>query len=313
MGAVGGNLEDEVVRWLLDSEVAVQFQTHRDLLDDTRPDLRARIASEGTGARILSAGQRGGWGRGFYEPKWTCAHYSLLELRDLAVPVDEPICARAVASALEAHRGEDGGFNPADSVKNSDVCMNGMFLAYSCYFGAESGAVASVVDFVLGQQLPDGGFNCRANRSGARVSSVHSTTSVIDGFAEFLRRGYGYRADDVRCAIGEAATVLLDRHLYRRRSDGEPIRAEFTRFHEPARWHFDVLRGLDVLRGAGIAYDSRLADALDLVRKRRRPDGRWVGAAHYPGRTHVSYPRAGTPNRWVTLRSLRVLRHFESG
>ncbi|WP_067860225.1 hypothetical protein [Nocardia shimofusensis] len=312
MGTVGGYFEDDVLRWLLEGEVAVRFQTCRDLLDDTRPDLRARIASEGAGAQILAAGKRGGWGRGFYEPKWTCAHYSLLELRDLAVPAREPICTHAVASAAQQHKGEDGGFNPADSVKESDVCMNGMFLAFSCYFGAEPVALQSVVDFVLGQQLPDGGFNCRANRSGARTASVHSTTSVIDGFAEFLRRGYSYRADDVRSAIDEATTALLDRHLYQRRSDGKPIRVEFTRFHEPARWHFDVLRGLDVLRGAGVSYDSRLADALDLVRKRRRPDGRWVGAAHYPGRTHVSYPRAGTPNRWVTLRALRVLRHFES-
>lgn len=290
----------------------MQFQTYRDLLDDERPDLHARIASEGVGAEILAAGYRGGWGRGFYEPKWTCAHYSLLELRDLAVRESEPLCSRIAASALDEHKGEDGGFNPADSVKVSDVCMNGMFLAFSCYFGAEETALQSVVDFVLGQQLLAGGFNCRSNRSGARIASVHSTTSVIDGFAEYVRRGYSYRADDVRFAIDESTAVLLDRHLYQRRSDGKPIRTEFTRFHEPARWHFDVLRGLDVLRGADVAYDSRLADPLDLVRRRCRADGRWVGAAQYPGRTHVSYPRAGTPNRWVTLRALRVLRHYES-
>jgi hypothetical protein len=288
----------------------MQFQTRRDLLDENRPDLRARIATEGVGAAILLAGGRGGWGRGFYEPKWTCAHYSLLELRDLGVSEREPMCIDVVATALRELKGQDGGFNPADSVKQSDVCMNGMFLAFSTYFAADAIALHSVVDFVLEQQLPAGGFNCRLNRSGAVTASVHSTTSVIDGFAEYLRRGYAYRADAVRRAIASAVAVMLDRRLYQRRTDGQPIRAEFTRFHDPPRWHFDVLRGLDVLRSAGIGYDPKLADALDIVRKRQRADNRWVGAAQYSGRTHVTYTRAGTPNRWVTLRASRVLRHF---
>ena len=230
----------------------------------------------------------------------------------MGVPRHEPACGQIVAEALGEHIGDDGGVNPTDSVKVSDVCMNGMFLAFAAYFAAGPTALRSIVDFILGQQLDDGGFNCRANRSGARVSSVHSTTSVIDGLAEYLRCGYSHRAEEVRFAIEAGTTTLLDRNLYQRRADGEPIRAEFTRFHEPPRWHFDVLRGLDVLRSAGVSYDPRLDAALAIVRERRRPDGRWVGAAQYPGLTHLTYPRAGTPNRWVTLRALRVLRHFTS-
>lgn len=212
--------------------------------------------------------------------------------------------------ALRETEGSGRWIQPAHSVKQSDVCMNGMFLAFSCYFAADAHALHSVMDFVLEQELPGGGFNCRFNRSGAVTASVHSTTSVIDGFAEYLRRGYSYRADAVRRAIESGVAVMLDRRLYQRHADGQPIREEFTRFHDPPRWHFDVLRGLDVLRSAGIGYDPRLADALGIVRDRQRADGRWVGAAQYPGRTHVTYPRAGTPSRWVTVRALRVLRHF---
>lgn len=305
-----GEVDRDVVSWLLAGDAAVQFQVYRDLLDEERPDVRARAATEGVAARILDARTHGGWGRGFYEPKWTCGHYSLLELRDLAIPQRHPACVDAVQAALSEHIGEDGGFNPADSVRHSDVCMNGMFLAFASYFGADPAALRSIVDFVLRQRMADGGFNCRTNRSGARVSSVHSTTSVIDGLAEYLRCGYLYRADEIRVAVASAVDVLLQRNLYQRRSDGEPIRAEFTRFHDPARWHFDVLRGLDVLRSAGVAYDPRLDAALAIVRHRRRPDGRWVGAAQYPGMTHVVYPRAGTPHRVITLRAMRVLRHF---
>jgi hypothetical protein len=135
---------------------------------------------------------------------------------------------------------------------------------------------------------------------------------VIEGFAEYTRGGFEYRAEDVRRALAAANEALLERHLFRRRSDGLPIRAEFTRLHHPARWHFDVLRGLDVLREASAAYDPRMDAALEILRKRRRADGRWAAAAAYPGQTHIEYPRPGTPDRWVTLRALRTLRHFES-
>lgn len=306
MAPAYGHLADDTVAWLLSGDLAVQFQTHRDLLGVERADLQNRIEGEGDAGAILATHAEG-WGPGFYEPKWTCPHYSLLELRDLGLPGDNPVCAHRVTVALERHKAGDGGFNPADSVKASDVCMNGMFLAFACHFGAKAADLESIVDFVLGQQMADGGFNCRANRSRARTSSVHSTTSVLDGLAEYVRDGYAYRAEDVSAAVGTATESLLARHLYQRRTTGEPIRAEFTRLHHPARWHFDVLRGLDVLRTTGLAYDERLDDAVDVLRRRRRADGRWSAAAHYPGQTHVAYPAAGQPNRWITLRALRVL------
>lgn len=304
---IPGHRDNDTVPWLLAGDVAVQFQTHRDLLRVGRPDLQERIALEGDAAAILAAHSAPGWGHGFYQPKWTCPFYSLLELRDLGVARDQPCCTREVAAGLDQHMGGDGGFNPANSVKDSDVCMNGLFVAFGCYFGADPARLESIVDFVLRQRMNDGGFNCRANRAGARVSSVHSTSSVIDGLSEYLRDGYTYRAADVRAAIGTAAESLLRRRLYQHGSTRDPIRAEFTRLHHPARWYFDVLRGLDVLRSAGTTYDDRLDDAMDLLQQRRHADGRWYTAAQYPGQVHIAYPRAGTPSRWITLRALRVL------
>lgn len=298
------------MQWLLTGDTAVRYQTWRDVLGDERPELEQQVAFDGDAAAILSAqGPDGHWGRGFYQPKWTCSHYSLLELRDLGVAPAHPACVRTVA-LLSREKGEDGGVNPAGSVKVADVCVNGMFLAYASHFHAEAAALESVVDFVLSQQMADGGFNCRSNRSGAHTASVHSTTSVIDGLAEYARRDYAYRSGDVRSALLPAAESLLARRLYQRRSDHEPISAEFTRLHHPPRWHFDVLHGLDVLRAAQIPWDPRVEDALRVIESRRRTDGRWVATSQYPGQTHIAYPRAGSPSRWVTLRALRVLRHY---
>lgn len=84
---------------------------------------------------------------------------------------------------LDREKGRDGGLNPSPAAKHSDACINGMALNYAAYFGANEDQLSSIIDFLLGQQLGDGGFNCRLNRSGAQHSSVHTTLSVFEGIS----------------------------------------------------------------------------------------------------------------------------------
>jgi hypothetical protein len=299
---------DPVVEWLLRSDPAVAYQARRDLLDEDDQAARALIAHSGTAAVILAARRPDGhWGRGFYQPKWTSTHYTLLELRDHQIDPRVAACREAVALCL-GQKGQDGGVNPSGTITHSDVCINGMFLAVAAYFGAGTPELTSLVDFILSEQLGDGGFNCRSNRSGCRVSSVHTTSSVIDGFTEYLRAGHPHRADDVEAARAAAIECLLVRRLYQSRATGAPVHPEVVKLHHPPRWHFDVLRGLEVVTAAGVTYDERVQPALEVLRGRRRPDGCWAANAGYPGAAHVAYARAGTPNPWVTLRALRVMR-----
>lgn len=301
---------DDVIAWLLEGDAAVQFQVYRDLLDTIRPELQTRIPLQGDASTILIARMANGhWGEGFYQPKWTSSHYSLLELRDMQVSGDHPAC-RETVDLIVGCKSADGGVNPTGSIGLADVCINGMFLAYASHFYAAADKLQSVIDFVLSQQMPDGGFNCHSNRKGSCVSSVHTTASVIDGFASYLSNGYSYRRHEVAHAMSQATETLLSRNLYQRRASGEPIKEVFTRLHHPARWHFDVLRGLEVLIAAGVDSDLRTTDALGIILQRRRPDGRWSAAAQYSGQTHLRYPSGREPNRWVTLRALRVLRSF---
>lgn len=132
-----------------------------------------------------------------------------------------------------------------------------MFLAIAAYFGANPDDLTSIVDFVLGQRVDDGGYNCRSNRSGCRVASVHTTASVIDGFTEYLGAGNAYRADEIRRARAAACECLLARRLYQVKGSGVPIHPEAVKLHHPARWHFDVLRGLEVVTEAGMCDDDR--------------------------------------------------------
>lgn len=300
-----------MVGWLLEGDVAVQYRTCRDLLGRDDAALQGRIAREGEGAALLTAdGGAGHWGRGFYQPKWTSSHYTLLELRNLGVSSRTPRARDVVGLILEQEKGADGGLDCSSSLRPSDACVNGMALDYASYFGADEDRLASVVDFLLLQRLPDGGFNCRLNRGGARHSSVHTTVCVIEGITQYQRSGHGYRVDELTSARAGATEFLLRHRLYRSERTGEVIHPELTRLHHPARWHFDVLRGLEALADCGTAYDPRMDDALRVLGSRRDPDGRWAANRPYPGDTHLPRPRAGRPNRWITLIASRVLRAY---
>lgn len=295
-----------MLAWLLEGDVAVAYQARRDLLGDDDADLRRRIAREGDGAVLLAARNPDGrWGRDFYQPKLTCTHYTLLELKNLGLPPDEPAAVESTALVLREHKARDGGLNPQRVDAVGEACVTGMGLAYAAYFGATEDDLASLVDFLLGQRLDDGGFNCRLNRTGARHSSVHTTISVVEGITAYDEAGRGYRRGELLAARASAVELLLRHRLYRSERTSEPIQASFTRLHHPARWHYDVLRALDAFVAAGVPHDPRMDDALQVIRDRRRPDGRW-SAATYPGETHLPRLPGRTASPWATLIALRV-------
>jgi hypothetical protein len=303
-----------VVDWLLAGDVSVRYRTHCDLLHRDSPTLQARIATEGDGAAILAArGADGHWGRGFYQPKWTSSHYTLLELKNLGLSPGTPRARETVNLILTGEAGPDGGLNPSRTIRQSDACVNGMALNYSSYFGGDPERLAAVVDFLLRQRMPDGGFNCRLNRAGARHGSVHTTLSVVEGVTEYQRSGHGHRSDELAAVSSEAVEFLLRHHLYRSERTGRPMDPELTRLHHPSRWHFDVLRCLDAFVDAEVPYDPRMDDAVGVIEARRRADGRWPANRGYPGATHLPPTPAGQPDRWITLMATRVLATYAGG
>ena len=122
---------------------------------------------------------------------------------------------------------------------------------------------------------------------------------------------------DVTSARLRGQEYLLERRLFRRRSTGEVIERDrkggalWTRFAFPTWWHYDILRGLDYLRRAGVTPDERAAEAVRLVESKRDDTGRWPLETQYPGRMLIEMDEGeGRPSRWNTLRALRVLRYF---
>jgi hypothetical protein len=189
-----------------------------------------------------------------------------------------------------------------------EPCINGQVAASGAYFGQD---VRGIVDRLLGEQLADSGWNCEAP-NGSMRSSFNTTICVLEALLEHERAGGGSPA--LTAARLRGQEYLLERRLFRRRSTGEVIErdcmgdAVWTRFAFPTWWHYDVLRGLEYLRRAGVAPDERVAEAIDLVASKRDGDGRWPLETQYPGKMPVETDEGeGQPSRWNTLRALRVL------
>lgn len=302
----------EIIKWLLEGDVAIQYQVYRDLLLIDCEDLRNKISTEGWGAEFLSRRRTDGhWGRKFYQPKWTSSHYTLLDLRNLCIAPDNSLIRESVDMIAAHEKGPDGGINPSGTIQESDVCLNGMFLNYASYFKTDREKLKSIVDFILSQLMEDGGFNCRSNRSGAVHSSLHSTLSVLEGITEYEFNGYTYRLDELKKAEQSSRKFILLHQLYLSDRTGEIIHKDFLKLSYPGRWKYDILKALDYFCYSGTKWDDRMKPAIEVLIRKKKKDNRWSLQAKHPGQVHFEMEKAGLPGWWNTLRALRVLKHFK--
>ena len=300
-------LHDPIVEWLLDADPSIRWQVLRDLTDaplEVVSAERARVAEEGFGRALLEEQRPDGqWGDGVATPFWWSNMYTLVWLRDLGA---DPTNTR-VQSAIERVRERvtwGPGFGNSPFFEGEvEPCINGRVVALAAYFGVRSDRL---VDRLLGEQLADAGWNCEAERGSVR-SSFHTTICVLEGLLAY-EQAFG-ATPTITNARARAHDYLLERRLLRRLSTGEIIDPIWTQLAFPPLWHYDVLRALDYLRSAGVRRDARVDEGVAIVRDRRQADGRWQLDVHHRNALYGNYSGAvGAPNRWVTLRALRVLK-----
>jgi hypothetical protein len=237
---------------------------------------------------------------GTLKPQWTSTTHTLVLLRSMGLDPASEQAQRAVALVRDNVKWDHDGQDYFDG--EVEPCINGKTVALGAYFGQNVGAI---VERLLGEQLADGGWNCEAERGSIR-SSFNTLIEVLEGLLEY-EKANGASAN-VTAARLKGHDYLLERHMFRRLSTGEVVDPAWMRFSFPTRWHYDVLRGLEYLRSAGVEPDERCAEAIDLVDTKRGRDGRWHLENTHPGRVHFDIDEGdGEPSRWNTLRAMRVL------
>ena len=305
-----------VIDWLLDSDPAIRWQAMRDLTDAPADQVaaeRARVATEGWGARLLSIRQEDGlWRTDTSDSEWPSL-LALGMLRDMGLDASSEQARNAVGLVRDNATWHSRGPWHGTPVFTGEVepCINGRVVAVGSYFGLD---VSGIVERLLGEQMADGGWNCE-QENGSTRGSFHSTINVLEGLLDYERSTGG--PAEVTAARERGHKYLLERRMLRRLSTGELIDPAFTLFSFPTGWHYDALRGLDYLRAADVTPDARVAEAIDLVRSKRDAEGR-VPLENPHGSEMVNArvrdlefdmdEREGRPSRWNTLRALRVLR-----
>jgi hypothetical protein len=305
--------------WLLDADPAIRWQAMRDLTDAPADQVaaeRARVASEGWGARLLALRREDGlWDAGTPEPEWISL-LALLMLRDMGLDPSSSKAREAIALVRDNATWHSRGPWHGTPLFAGEVepCINGRVVAAGSYFGVD---VSGIVERLLGEQMADGGWNCE-QENGSTRGSFHSTINVLEGLLEH-KRATG-ASTKLTAALERGQEYLLERRMLRRLSTGELIDPAFRLFSFPTGWHYDVLRGLEYLRDAGVRPDGRAAEAIELVRSKRDADGRWpLENPHKDEMVNARLrdldfgmtEREGTPSHWNTLRAMRVLDWYD--
>ena len=269
-----------LIDWLLDSDPALRWQVERDLAgapQEVWGATRARIATEGFGARLLALQDPDGqWAAGAFFPggfdfkcpeaadgagqPWTATTWTLNALRDWGL--DASALAGTAGLLAANSRWEYEGLPYWGG--EADCCINAYTLASGAWLGADVSALAG---WFPGHQMADGGWNCEWVTGSAR-SSFHSTLNVLKGLLYF--EAATGSTTTLRAARKAGEEYLLQRRLLRTLSTGELVGPWATTFAYPFRWQYSVLKAADYFLAAarhdGVPPDPRLAEAIGIIR-----------------------------------------------
>ncbi|MET0829874.1 MAG: squalene cyclase [Microbacterium sp.] len=311
---------------MLESDPALRWQVERDLA--AAPEAvwratRARVATEGLGERMLALQDPDGqWAGGAFFPSdfdfngpeaeepgqpWTATTWSLNSLREWGADA-AALDGTAEKLAANSRWEYDGSPYWAGEV---DACINGYTLANGVWLGAD---VSELAQWFVDHQVEEGGWNCYWV-DGATRASFHSTLNSLKGILAYEQAVGG--SADLFAARRAGEEYLLERHLTRRLTTGEPVGPWLTRFTYPVRADYSALKAIDYFREAslndGTPPDPRMLEAVELIRAARQSDGTWLQGPRNPGRVwfEVDVPE-GEPSKWLTFFATRALQWWDS-
>lgn len=318
-------IDPRLREWLLDSDPALRWQVERDLAGEP-PEVweatRARVATEGFGARLLALQDSDGqWAGGSFFPAgffdspeaeepgqpWVATTWVLKDLREWGV---DAAVLGDTAERLAANSRWDYDDLPYWGGE-VDVCINSYTLASGAWLGAD---VSQLVRWFPEHRLEDGGWNCEAEEGDSTRSSFHSTLNAVRGMLAYERLTGDTSLREARHGGEE---YLLTRRLMHRASTGEIVGDFVTRFVYPNRHRYSALAALDHFREValveGARPDPRLEDAAEAVRRARQPDGTWLQTRPLAGRTWFPVDVGeGAPSKWLTLFGTRALEWWDA-
>lgn len=249
--------------------------------------------------------------------KFSGAHWVIATLADIGYPASDgfvaPLAELVYASWLDPQRIQQ--LLVLDGRVRKCASQEGNALYSLISLGFRDQRIDQLADILMETQWPDGGWNCDRNPQACH-SSFWESLLPLRGLSLYAKMSGNPKAHQ---AVHRAAEVFLQRHLYKRVSDGQVMNPEFTQLHYPCYWHYDILAGLKVMSEAGFLSDPRCHDALDLLESKQLPCGGWAAEAKYYRMSKTPTGSGGCElvswgitskrrmNEWVTADALGVL------
>lgn len=319
----------KVLDWLLEpAQPSVRYLTLTRLQGrrESDPEVReakAEIPKTGWAAEILARRDPGGWWvrpKNLYWPKYLATNWNLLALSDLGATRSIPAVRDSCALWMDRSPLKGGGIG-GNSNGNGHHCYTGNMARALLRMGyGDDARVTKALDWIVRTAHPKGGWTCFAFGDGPSPSRTLDSWEGLSALAAYPR---AKRTRSMQECAERGAEFYLERELHRQGAPYPP----WSRFHWPVHYYYDVLVGLDVLTELGYTDDRRMRFAVDLLRKKRSPDGRWRMEAPHPdvagslARRYAADPRErptplsfeprGVPSKMITLRALTVLARLD--
>lgn len=328
-------VQGDPLSWLLEDESpGVRYLALRDLIqlppDDS--DLQsARVEAHRVGpiATVLDAmDDEGFWvepGPG-YNPKYRSTVWSIIMLAQLGASqsVDHRV-GRACEYILDHALTPKGQFSMSGAPSGTIDCLQGNLCWALVELGyrderleqayqwmartvtgeglAPAGDRKAALRYYAGKCGP--GFACGAN------NKLPCAWGAVKVMLAFSTRPAGIQNALFKKAFEQGVDFLLGvdpaEAGYPTGYASKPS-GNWWKFGFPVFYITDLLQNLEALIGCGLRGDPRLERALALVVEKQDADGRWPLEFSYAGKTWVDFGPKREPNKWVTLRALRVLK-----
>ncbi len=326
-------IKENQLQWLLEPrDIGVKYLALRDLLEPNAGELIAakkKAHAEGPIAQVLEKiNKEGYWqkpGPG-YNPKYTGTVWSIILLAQLgaSIAIDKRL-AIAGSYVLEHSLTRDGQFTISGAPSGTIDCMQGNLCAALLDLGLEDPRLDKAFEWMARSVTGDG------------VAPMEDKTAPVRYYAGKCGPNFACGANNkLPCAWGAVKVMLAFGKLPRRKrtaliDKAIKVGADFLFSRDPAKadypcgyndkpsgnwWKFgfpvfyvtDLLQNVEALVGLGYGKDTRLKNALAIIRDKQDAQGQWLLEYDYTGKTWLDFGAKKKPNKWVTLRALRVLK-----
>ncbi len=313
-------------------ETGVRYLALRDIVDAGEKDLavvREKAHTTGFINQVLAEMNREGYwvkpGAG-YSPKYRGTVWSVILLAQLGASIDaDERIATACSYLLDNTLTEGGHFSVNGQPSGTIDCLQGNLCAALLDLGSEDPRLDTAFEWMARTVTGEGlapiedknaplryyAYKCGPNFACGANNKLSCAWGAVKVMLAFSKLPEGKRTPLIKDAIDAGVDFLFST---------DPAKADYPcgyadkpssnwwKFGFPAFYVTDILQNVEALVALGYGNDSRLANALEVIRDKQDEQGRWELEYDYKGKTWIDFGVKRQPNKWVTLRALRVLK-----